>query len=281
MLWSRRKSSNGPKWCSGRISSRSDLIRRSPVRSLYALPIKSEVESVAGPSSADRGFLPPDRDPDRRPSGGDGGHGVRQRGPALRLQLRNHRFGRSVALAVPLGDLPRRDRRAQGARPPRHRRVDIAPAGPRQENLPRARPSADALCHLAGVLRRPGAGAHQPPRGGAGDRGFDGLSLRHGRGVRGVRCGAAAARSVARSERTALGGRDGDGQGNRGEGMTIAVFLGSLLGAMALGVPIAYALLVSGVALMWYLNLFDAQILAQNLIEGANSFTLLAVPFFL
>jgi tripartite ATP-independent transporter DctM subunit len=63
--------------------------------------------------------------------------------------------------------------------------------------------------------------------------------------------------------------------------MTIAVFLGSLIGAMALGIPIAYALLVSGMALMWYLNLFDAQILAQNLIEGANSFTLLAVPFFL
>ncbi len=63
--------------------------------------------------------------------------------------------------------------------------------------------------------------------------------------------------------------------------MTIAVFLGSLLGAMALGVPIAYALLVSGMALMWHLHLFDAQILAQNLIEGANSFPLLAVPFFL
>ena len=63
--------------------------------------------------------------------------------------------------------------------------------------------------------------------------------------------------------------------------MTIAVFLGSLLAAMALGIPIAYALLVSGMALMWYLNLFDSQILAQNLIEGANSFTLLAVPFFL
>jgi TRAP-type transport system large permease protein len=63
--------------------------------------------------------------------------------------------------------------------------------------------------------------------------------------------------------------------------MTIAVFLGSLLGAMALGVPIAYALLVSGMALMWQLHLFDPQILAQNLIEGANSFTLLAVPFFL
>ncbi|MGC2518824.1 MAG: TRAP transporter large permease subunit [Burkholderiales bacterium] len=63
--------------------------------------------------------------------------------------------------------------------------------------------------------------------------------------------------------------------------MTIAVFLGSLLGAMALGIPIAYALLVSGMALMWQLHLFDPQILAQNLIEGANSFPLLAVPFFL
>ena len=63
--------------------------------------------------------------------------------------------------------------------------------------------------------------------------------------------------------------------------MTIAVFLGSLLAAMALGIPIAFALLVSGIALMWHLHLFDAQILAQNLIEGANSFTLLAVPFFL
>ena len=63
--------------------------------------------------------------------------------------------------------------------------------------------------------------------------------------------------------------------------MTIAVFLGSLLLAMALGVPIAYALLVSGVALMLHMDTFDAQILAQNVIEGANSFPLLAVPFFM
>lgn len=63
--------------------------------------------------------------------------------------------------------------------------------------------------------------------------------------------------------------------------MTILVFLGSLLGAMALGVPIAFSLLACGVALMWHLNIFDAQILAQNVIEGANSFPLLAVPFFM
>jgi TRAP-type transport system large permease protein len=63
--------------------------------------------------------------------------------------------------------------------------------------------------------------------------------------------------------------------------MTVAVFLLSLLGAMALGVPIAYALLLCGVALMIHLGNFDAQILAQNLLEGANSFPLLAVPFFM
>ncbi|MBI2746525.1 MAG: TRAP transporter large permease subunit [Burkholderiales bacterium] len=63
--------------------------------------------------------------------------------------------------------------------------------------------------------------------------------------------------------------------------MTIAIFLAALLGAMALGVPIAFSLLVTGAALMWHLNMFDAQILAQNMIEGANSFPLLAVPFFM
>lgn len=63
--------------------------------------------------------------------------------------------------------------------------------------------------------------------------------------------------------------------------MTIGIFLGALLGAMALGVPIAFALLFCGAALMWHLGMFDPQILAQNTIEGANSFPLLAVPFFM
>ena len=63
--------------------------------------------------------------------------------------------------------------------------------------------------------------------------------------------------------------------------MTIFVFVGSLLLAMAMGIPIAFSLLASGVALMWHLDLFDAQILAQNVIGGADSFPLLAVPFFM
>ena len=63
--------------------------------------------------------------------------------------------------------------------------------------------------------------------------------------------------------------------------MTIAIFVGSLLGTMAIGMPIAYALLISGIALMYYMDLFDAQIVAQNIINGADSFPLLAVPFFM
>ncbi|MBP1153337.1 MULTISPECIES: TRAP transporter large permease subunit [unclassified Paenibacillus] len=63
--------------------------------------------------------------------------------------------------------------------------------------------------------------------------------------------------------------------------MTVAVFLGSLLGAMALGIPIAFSLLVSGVVLMYTMDIFDSQIMAQNLIDGADNFPLLAIPFFI
>ncbi|HZG16239.1 MAG TPA: TRAP transporter large permease subunit [Candidatus Bathyarchaeia archaeon] len=63
--------------------------------------------------------------------------------------------------------------------------------------------------------------------------------------------------------------------------MTLAVFLGSLVGVMALGMPIAFALLFSGVALMIYLDIFDSQIIAQNLINGADNFPLMAIPFFI
>lgn len=62
--------------------------------------------------------------------------------------------------------------------------------------------------------------------------------------------------------------------------MTVLVFLGSMLGAMATGMPIATALLVCGVALMLWLGTFDAQIVAQNLVGGADNYTLMAVPFF-
>jgi tripartite ATP-independent transporter DctM subunit len=62
--------------------------------------------------------------------------------------------------------------------------------------------------------------------------------------------------------------------------MTLVVFIVSLLGSMAIGVPVAFSLMFCGVALMWYMGMFNSQIIAQNMIAGADTFTLLAIPFF-
>lgn len=63
--------------------------------------------------------------------------------------------------------------------------------------------------------------------------------------------------------------------------MTLGVFIVSLLGAMAIGVPVAFSLMFCGVMLMWYMGMFNTQIIAQNMIAGADTFTLLAIPFFI
>ncbi len=63
--------------------------------------------------------------------------------------------------------------------------------------------------------------------------------------------------------------------------MVVTIFLTSLLGAMALGMPIAFALMVCGIALMLHMDMFDAQLIAQNTIDGADNFVLMAVPFFM
>jgi TRAP-type transport system large permease protein len=60
-----------------------------------------------------------------------------------------------------------------------------------------------------------------------------------------------------------------------------AIFLFVLLAGMAIGMPIAHALVLTGVSLMWHLDFFDTQLLAQNLLAGFDSFPLLAVPFFI
>lgn len=63
--------------------------------------------------------------------------------------------------------------------------------------------------------------------------------------------------------------------------MTLALFLGVLLGSILLGLPVAFALLLAAIALMLQMDLFSADILAQALINGVDSFPLLAIPFFL
>ncbi|OBZ94598.1 L-dehydroascorbate transporter large permease subunit [Pararhizobium polonicum] len=63
--------------------------------------------------------------------------------------------------------------------------------------------------------------------------------------------------------------------------MIVFVFIGSLLGLMALGMPIAFALIGCGLVMMFYMGIPDPQIVIQNMWDGANSFPLLAVPFFM
>ena len=63
--------------------------------------------------------------------------------------------------------------------------------------------------------------------------------------------------------------------------MTLVIFLAALIGGMLIGLPICFALLFSGVCMMLYLNGFNAQILSQNLFSGADSFSMMAVPFFI
>ncbi|SBS38405.1 Sialic acid TRAP transporter permease protein SiaT [Marinomonas spartinae] len=63
--------------------------------------------------------------------------------------------------------------------------------------------------------------------------------------------------------------------------MTLAIFLIVLIGSILLGLPVSFALLLSSMALMFHMNLFSADILSNALISGVDSFTLLAIPFFL
>jgi len=63
--------------------------------------------------------------------------------------------------------------------------------------------------------------------------------------------------------------------------MTVLIFALALFGAMAVGLPIAFALLICGAALMVTQGQIDTTILSQKLIEGADSFPLLAIPFFM
>ena len=63
--------------------------------------------------------------------------------------------------------------------------------------------------------------------------------------------------------------------------MILGVFLGTLFATLAVGVPVAFALMFCGVVLMTWMGIFNPQIISQQMVTGANTFTLLAIPFFL
>ena len=65
------------------------------------------------------------------------------------------------------------------------------------------------------------------------------------------------------------------------ETLAFVVFVFGMLGLMGIGMNMGLALVLTGAGMAWALDFWDAQLLAQNLVGGVDSFPLLAVPFFI
>ncbi|MFN7857720.1 MAG: TRAP transporter large permease [Acidovorax sp.] len=65
------------------------------------------------------------------------------------------------------------------------------------------------------------------------------------------------------------------------QGWVAFVFIAGMLVFMGIGMPMAFALLLTGASMAWVLGFFDTQLFAQNMVAGVDSFALLAVPFFI
>ena len=63
--------------------------------------------------------------------------------------------------------------------------------------------------------------------------------------------------------------------------MTLTLYIVALLFFVCIGTPISFALLGCALTLMFYLGMTDPAIVVQNMWDGANNFTMLAVPFFM
>ena len=63
--------------------------------------------------------------------------------------------------------------------------------------------------------------------------------------------------------------------------MELVIFAGALFAAIFVGMPIAFALIMTGMALMFYMDIFNSQLIAENLVSGSNNFSLMAIPFFI
>ena len=64
------------------------------------------------------------------------------------------------------------------------------------------------------------------------------------------------------------------------EAQAFVVFCVGMLVLMGIGMNMGLALVLTGAGMAWVLGFWDAQLLAQNLVGGVDSFALLAVPFF-
>ncbi|RGP35154.1 TRAP transporter large permease [Pseudotabrizicola alkalilacus] len=62
---------------------------------------------------------------------------------------------------------------------------------------------------------------------------------------------------------------------------TILIFIAVLIITVITGVPIAFGLMLAGIGMLWQLGLLDWQSIALQMTNSADSFPLLAIPFFL
>lgn len=63
--------------------------------------------------------------------------------------------------------------------------------------------------------------------------------------------------------------------------MVLLIFIAAMTICMSLGISIAFSLLMSSIALMLYLGVFDVQIITETMYNGADSYPLVAIPFFI
>ncbi|MBO4300574.1 MAG: TRAP transporter large permease [Desulfovibrio sp.] len=62
--------------------------------------------------------------------------------------------------------------------------------------------------------------------------------------------------------------------------MELFIFLGSLFFFMFLGIPLALVLVLCAIVLMWHSGMWEAMLIPGSMLDGANNYPLMAIPFF-
>ena len=62
--------------------------------------------------------------------------------------------------------------------------------------------------------------------------------------------------------------------------MELFIFLGTLFFFLAFGIPICLVLVLCAMVLMWQSGMWDAMIIPGSMLDGANNYPLMAIPFF-
>ncbi len=62
--------------------------------------------------------------------------------------------------------------------------------------------------------------------------------------------------------------------------MELFLFLGSLFVFLLFGIPISVVLVLCSIVLMWHSGMWDTMIIPSTMLDGANNYPLMAIPFF-